>query len=142
MTNDLTPRSTFTPADLEAVENLAGKGLGIKVIASALGVSFEHFRQQRHKDVALETAYQKGKAKLYQDLVSKLVEKALAGNVACLIFACKALIGVNEAGPEDRGPAVAVQINLPAAMSDEQYGRLVQMTTRSLSDGAEGEDDV
>ena len=69
---------------------------------------------------------QLGLAKEHHALRSVLIEKALAGDVACLIFALKARHGYREHAPVEQDSRVSVQINLPGAMSAEQYREAIE----------------
>ncbi len=133
----MTASIELLPADYASITKLASEGTTLRHIAQAVGMGWTTFRERRHKDDRLEAAYQKGRAELHNKLVSKLVEQAIGGNTACLIFACKCLLGLTEQGPDDVGPTVAVSINLPSAMTPKQYSSLVTVAAKGLPEGGE-----
>lgn len=79
----------------------------------------------------VQEALDRGRAKEHDKLVAKLHELAMEGNVTAVIFALKARHAYREGeAPEDGSTNVQVNINLPSAMTPEEYQRMVDVTPR------------
>jgi hypothetical protein len=55
-------------------------------------------------------------------------------NTTAAIFLLKARHGYRDIGPTDGGPdaRVAIQVNIPAPMTAEQYARLISVTPQAI----------
>ena len=112
-----------TPTGLGIVEELAAKGCSVVTIAKALGVDKETFRHIRARDPAVEEAFEAGRAKEHDRLVSNLNTAAASGNVVASIFLLRARHGYQSA----EGIDVNVNVNtggvlvVPADISVEDY---------------------
>ncbi|XHC09064.1 hypothetical protein ABWH98_16105 [Labrenzia sp. ac12] len=74
-----------------------------------------------------------GRAKEHDRLVAKLRELAMEGNAAAVIFALKARHAYREGeGVEGSSTNVLVNINLPSAMTPEEYQRMVDVKPGTL----------
>ena len=112
-----------TPTGLGIVEELAAKGCSVVTIARALGIDKETFRHIRGRDPAVEEAFENGRAKEHDRLVSNLNTAAASGNVVASIFLLRARHGYQSS----EGIDVNVNVNtggvlvVPAEMTVEQY---------------------
>ena len=61
-----------TPTGLGIVEELASRGCSVVTISAALGVNKETFVHMRRRDPAVEEAFERGRAKEHDRLVSNL----------------------------------------------------------------------
>ena len=112
-----------TPTGLGIVEELAAKGCSVVTIARALGIDKETFRHIRGRDPAVEEAFESGRAKEHDRLVSNLNTAAASGNVVASIFLLRARHGYQS------GEGIDVNVNVntggvlvvPAEMTVEQY---------------------
>jgi hypothetical protein len=112
-----------TPTGLGIVEELAAKGCSVVTIAAALGVNKETFVHLRRRDPAVEEAFENGRAKEHDRLVSNLNTAAASGNVVASIFLLRARHGYQS------GEGIDVNVNVntggvlvvPAEMTVEQY---------------------
>jgi hypothetical protein len=103
---------------------MAAGGFNLNAIAAALGTSRRSLGRVFEAHAEVREAFDDGRAMLEQELASLLLEKARGGNVTCAIFLLKAQCGWRDTGTDaSAGPAVAVQINLPGAMSPAEYAR-------------------
>lgn len=126
-----TPR-VVTPAGLGVVERLAREGLSDTSIAAALRIDRETFRQLRMRQQAVEEALACGRSGLEDELTDLLLQRARdpkhPGGTVAAIFLAKARCGWRE-GELPQGATVinadAVQINMPAALTDEQFRALL-----------------
>jgi len=114
------------PEDFKKIEELAGDGCMQVEIARACGVGVDTLQRWRRDFPEIAEAMQAGLAKEHKALRSVLIEKAMAGDVACLIFALKARHGYREHAPVEQDSRVSVQINLPGALSAEQYREAIE----------------
>ena len=76
-----------------------------------------------------------GHAGLEHELVHSLLAAARKGNVAAAMFLLKTRHGYRETGQTDTAPKVAVQINLPGAIDEAAYVRMVEAEVKEASDG-------
>lgn len=123
-----------TPTGLGIVEELAAQGCSVVTIAKALGVDKETFRHIRGRDPAVEEAFEAGRAKEHDRLVSNLNTAAASGNVVASIFLLRARHGYQSA----EGIDVNVNVNtggvlvVPADISVEDY--LARVAEREMVD--------
>lgn len=120
------PQIDPLPEDFKKIEELAGEGCLQIEIARACNISVDTLHRWRRDFVEVKEAMQIGLAKEHKALRSVLIEKALAGDTACLIFALKARHGYREHAPVEHDSRVSVQINLPGALSAEQYKEAIE----------------
>lgn len=121
------PRAFITDAGKVLVRRLAANAHNLDTIAQVLGISRRALGRAFEAQADLKEAFDAGRAALEQELAASLLEKARAGNVTCAIFLLKAQCGWRDTGVADaRGPSVAVQINLPAAMTEAAYVKLIE----------------
>lgn len=114
------PKPTVITDEQRAkIEAWAAVGATLEVIAQEMGINGRTI--QRHCAKELKSGHENLKAKLKGTLAAR----ALAGDTACLIFACKTMCGLHEvrreeiSGPEGkpievRGPTIM----LPAESDD------------------------
>lgn len=107
------------------MESLAASGHALADIARHLGISKSSLSEMRKRDEQVAAALERGRARLETELTGLLLAKARKGDTVSLLFALKCLCGWRETGPADTGPKVNVQINLPAAMSEADYTKLI-----------------
>lgn len=116
---------------LKIVEELAARGVAVPTIAKALRMGKETFRRVRDRQPEVQEALDRGRAIEHDRLVAKLHELAMDGNVTAVIFALKARHSYREGEPlEGGGSAVQVNINLPSAMTPEDYRKMVDVTPK------------
>ncbi len=112
-----------TPTGLQVVEELAAKGCSVVTIAAALGVNKETFLHMRRRDPVVEEAFENGRAREHDRLVSNLNTAAAGGNVVASIFLLRARHGYQSS----EGIDVNVNVNtggvlvVPAEMTVEEY---------------------
>lgn len=86
----------------------------------------------RQRQPEVQEALNRGRAKEHDQLVAKLHERAMQGNVTAVIFVLKARHAYREGeAPEGGSTNVQVNINLPSAMTPEEYQRMVDVTPAS-----------
>lgn len=116
---------------LKLIEELAARGCSLVTIAKALRMTPDTFRNVRRRQPEVDAAFVQGRAKLEDGLASNLVQLAYAGNVVANIFALKGMCGWRDNGEPREGTKVNVQIiNLPDAMSEEAYRRMLDVTPK------------
>jgi hypothetical protein len=120
-------RAVVSQVGVELVGRLSAQAHNLDTIAAALGISRRSLGRAFDAQPDLKEAFDAGRGRLEQELAALLLEKARAGNVTCAIFLLKAQCGWRDAGSTDgRAPTVAVQINLPAAMSEAAYAKFIE----------------
>lgn len=112
----------------------AAAGARLDDAAARLGTSRRSLHRLFQSDERAAEAWAIGRAELHEQLVSKLIEKAKAGEVVPLLFALKTLFGYREGELIDGGEQRSlVTINLPAAVSAEQYAKLIEVKPLPLA---------
>ena len=97
----------LTDEEIELVKQKSSR-LTQKQIADLLGIGERTFREIMTRQPAVSTAYKKGKAKVIDDIASKLVEKALNGDTTSILFYLKTQAGWRET--EDARETVPINI--------------------------------
>jgi hypothetical protein len=124
---------SITEAGLSAIEKLAANGNADATIASALGINRKDFahllREGDEGNADVLEHYYIGKAKLADELTDILLTHARGGNVTAAIYLSKARLGWRDQGPATATPgtAVAIQIVLPAPMSDAEFAKIIDV---------------
>lgn len=123
-------KASFTDAGLQRIELLACKGNDQRTIAKDLGVAWSTFRDLRDRDEAVQEALARGHGGLADELTHYLLKAARSGNVTAAIYLTKARLGWIEGQAPDgiARPAVQVNIQIPRAMSDAEFQRMVAPT--------------
>jgi hypothetical protein len=126
------PATELTRAGYELIEQLASRGLAVSTIAKALGLSTEMFRRIRAFDDRAREALETGTAIEHDMLVGKLHEAAMRGEIVAIIFALKSRHGYRDSTPviRESESRVKVEIQLPAALTPEQYARVIDVTPK------------
>jgi hypothetical protein len=117
------PKASLTDAGLALVERLAGEGNDQRTIAKALGLSHTAYRDLVERDEAAREA-------LADELTHHLLKAARSGSITAAIYLTKARLGWIEGQAPDGAPKTAVQVNIqiPRAMSDAEFARIVEGT--------------
>lgn len=123
--------SVILPNGIAYLEAAAARGLSQKAAAALLGISDWTLRQCFEAQPEAREAWDRGLAKLEEELTSKWLAMAREGNVACVIFGLKCKAAWRETGPTSgaQEPAVRVSITLPAPLSNEAYRATLVETT-------------
>jgi hypothetical protein len=105
------------------VAALAARGGRHEDVARRLGMGRDAWRRIREEDERAREAFEAGRAELHEELVSKLIESARAGDKACLIFSLKALFGYRDNALVPSEIVHNVRIELPAALDPDAYAK-------------------
>lgn len=114
-------RRALAEPDYVTVAAMAARGARQVDIARRLGMAPDTWRRIREDDERAKAAFEAGRSELHEELVSKLIAKAKAGNVACLIFSLKSLYGYRDNAPVPSEITHSVRIELPAALAPDRY---------------------
>lgn len=127
-----TPRNgkakiSLTDDGLVRLEELAGAGNDQRTIAKELGLAWSSFRDLRDRDEAVQEALARGQGTLADELTHHLLKAARGGNITAAIYLTKARLGWIEGQLPEGAPKTAVQVNIqiPRAMSDAEFQRMV-----------------
>ncbi len=138
------PRAGLTDKGLRRVELLASEGNDQRTIAKELGLAWATFRDLRDRDAAIQDALSRGHGALSDELTHHLLKAARKGNVTAAIYLTKARLGWIEGQAPEGTPTTAVQVNIqiPRAMSDAEFRRVVASANpREGSNGPSPSDD-
>lgn len=106
----------------ELIVELASRGVRRDTIARACGMCAPTFARLMQDDPTVAEAFETGRAKLHDELVGVLVNKAKDGDTVSLLFSLKALFGFRDQGPEPGAETrPQVIINLPGALPMEAF---------------------
>jgi hypothetical protein len=113
------------PADAaERIRALSAEGHSTVGIAQQLGVGRKTLDKWRNEFPELEEAYREGQERERYTLHNVLVEKAKAGNIVAAIFLLKARHKYVEGDQGDQSGRANITINLPGALSLQQFTAL------------------
>jgi len=118
--------AVVTPEGAALVGRMAANAHSLATIASALGLSRRTLGEAMNRQPEVREIFETGRAALESELASLLLGKARAGNLVAEIFLLKAMCGWKEGEPREGGPKVAIQINLPPALNEAAYARLIE----------------
>ena len=96
------PEIMLNDAQKAEVETLAAV-LNTEQIADYFGVSRRTFLNIRNRDPEVDALYKKGKARAIGVIAQSLIQKARAGDTACMIFYLKTQAGWRETAPVEHG---------------------------------------
>ena len=131
-------KTQCTPAVLELVRIACAEGATVGRICEYLDISERKFYAWLDKFPEFAATVKAGRSIEHDRLANKLVEMALGGNVAALIFALKSRhnyvdSGVGAATPiENR---VSVNFILPDALKPDQYLKMLTVTSEVITPG-------
>lgn len=126
----------LTGTGIERVEALAATGLRQVSIAALLGLGRDAFESALEHQPEVRAAFERGRAALEQELATMLVAHARKGNIAATIFSLKNIANWSDGGIRgEQAPAVAVQINIPPGMSEDEFRRIVEGKAEKKHDG-------
>lgn len=132
------PRRHLPPGARDYVLSCAeGAALSETKIARALGMTFKTWRRILKDDPDARALWDEALAIERDTVVQKLYERAQEGDVAAARFLLGSRHGLRENGTTDADSGrSAVTINLPGALSAQQYARLIQPEQPKLEDDA------
>ena len=128
----------IVPIDYTRVVDLASHGCSLRTIAEELGIRWGTFLKRRKEDEELKNAIQAGRGREETALVGRLFKVAMQGtdrdaSRACMfLLKCRAGYIEGQAVDQGAGVAIGVQIVLPAAMTPEQYEKLISTHPQAL----------
>jgi hypothetical protein len=128
----------IVPIDYTRVVDLASNGNSLRTIAEELGIRWGTFLRRRKEDEELEAAIQTGRGREESALAGRLYRIAMEGSdrdaSRAIMFLLKCRSGWREGEEVDRRGAVSVgvSITLPAALSIEDYQRLISGHPKAL----------
>lgn len=114
------------PDDYLQVAAMAARGFRHEDVARRLGMGREAWQRLRDEDPKALEAFETGRGELHEQLLSNLLVKAREGNVPCLLFAMKILFGYRENQPVPQEHLHRIRIELPGALSVEQWEKLTR----------------
>ncbi len=116
------PRKTPPANALEIITDASQNGCTEMQIAKALGVSTVTFNVWKERHPELRDALIAGRRVEHDQLVGRLFDLGMKGNVTACIFLLKSRHGYVEGVPLVQN-SVSVNFTLPGAMTPEQYVR-------------------
>lgn len=121
------PRLDPRPQDFERIVEAASQGYGAAAIARSLGVSRETLQLWRREHPVIAEAFDLARDQEHKLLYDKLIEKALAGDTVCILFALKTRHGYREGQPLEgtSSSRVQIEIKLPGALAPAQYAEVI-----------------
>lgn len=128
------PFEKLPPGSRDALLAMAGKGLKESTAATALGVPLKDFRRVIAKNPEAKALWQEAMSVERDALIGALFNRAIEGDTKAAQFLLAARHGLSERQTEQPGERVNITFQLPAALSNEQYAKLVQSTEPDKSE--------
>lgn len=129
---------SITDSGLALIELLSANGHTQIMIARALGITSRTLMRIRKRDARVQDAYDHGLGLNQVELVSILMSRARSGGKDAAIsamFLLKTKHAFREGElPRDSGRATNVTINLPGALSPEQYMQRLQIDVNKIAE--------
>ena len=116
---------SLRPAGYELVATLAAEGQPDVAIAKRLGMDPSTFTDLKKRDDALRAALSTGKGELETELTHLLLKQARDGNLVAAIYLTKTRCGWREQGPADGAAPVAIQVQINAPLSADEFLKVV-----------------
>jgi hypothetical protein len=121
--------AVLTSEERDRAEYLAGQRHPESLIAWALGLTPQAWGRVKKGDPRAREALSRGRARELRALVDALfLEATEGGNVQAAMFLLKTRHGFVDR-PEPEAARVRVEIQLPAALSEEQYRQLREVVS-------------
>jgi hypothetical protein len=111
----------LTDTGLVLVEETARDGGSRNLCAARLGVARSTFQQLMRRDERILLAFERGESELESEVASLLLKAARKGHVVSAIYFSKARLGWRENDPTPSPQANIQIVQLPAAMTHEQW---------------------
>lgn len=127
------PFERLPPGSRDALLAMAGNGLRESTAATALGVPLHEFRRVITKNPEAKALWQEALSVERDALINALFNRAIEGDTKAAQFLLSARHGMSEKQTESLGDRVNITFQLPAAMSPDQYTKLVQSEPAKLS---------
>ncbi len=126
------PRKTLPEGGLATIRELASAGANEVQIAKQLGMSYEVWQRIRTEDEEARSAWLEARAIEREALCGMLYRQAMEeGNATAAMFLLKTRHDYRDHGQSidgtDAGSRVNIVLNLPAALSREDYGKLIEL---------------
>lgn len=126
-----TSRVEITAAGVAKIERLAALGHGQASIGKALGIGQATLMRAMERQPEVAEAFATGRSALGDEIASGLLAQFRKGNTTAGIFLAKWMLDARDSGPaQNSKPTVAIQINLPAPKSVEDYMRAITATVK------------
>lgn len=133
------PRKNLPRNGTEIIRELASRGVKETDIAKALGMSFDTWRRIRDNNPEARAVYEEAKAVELDKLVGRLYAVAMdpkdPKSSSAAMFLLKARHGYRDYGPAEGESGPLVHITLPAAMSPQDYEKVVHNGSAALLEG-------
>lgn len=133
------PFEKLPPGSRDALLAMAKNGLKESTAATALGVPLNEFRRVIAKNPEAKALWAEAMSVERDVLISALFNKAMEGDSKSAQFLLAARHGMSEKQTETPGERINITFQLPAALSPDQYTKLVQTEPVKLTDNTETE---
>lgn len=87
---------TPTEEDIDRIEQLAGRGLSVEQIADYFGISKSNLHRSKDKIPDIQEAWERGRARAFAFVTSKLMDNISIGKEASIFFYLKTQYGWRE----------------------------------------------
>ena len=111
---------------------MAGNGLKESTAAQALGMPLHEFRKVIKKNPDARALWQQALSVERDALIGALFNRAIEGDTKAAQFLLDARHGMTEKQADQFGERVNITFQLPAALNQEQYSKLMQVSTQEL----------
>ncbi len=131
------PRVRMPTGYRDVFLDLASKGpLQERVAAECLNMSVGEFRAVLKHNATAREAWNDALAVECDRMLAALYERAMAGDVRASEFLLRSRHGMSTES-KDKSPGVNITFQLPAAMTPDQYRRVIDQTREALPSGSD-----
>lgn len=119
------PYEKLPPGSRDALLSMARDGLRESTAATALGIPLNEFRRVIKKNPDAKALWEEALSVERDALLNSLFNRAIEGDSKAAQYLLAARHGMSEKAPEPANERVHITFQLPAALSPDQYSRLV-----------------
>lgn len=127
------PFEKLPPGSRDALLSMARNGLRESTAATALGMPLSEFKRVITKNPEAKALWQEALSVERDALLNALFNKAMEGDSKSAQFLLAARHGMSEKQTESTAERVNITFQLPAALSPDQYTKLVQNEPAKLT---------
>lgn len=110
--------------------SMARNGLKESTAATALGIPLHEFRRVITKNPEAKALWAEALSVERDVLINTLFNRAVEGDAKAAQYLLAARHGMSDKAPDNSSERVNITFQLPAALSPEQYTKLVQVTDK------------
>jgi hypothetical protein len=120
------PMEKLPPGSRDALLSMAKHGLKASTAATALGIPLKDFRRIVETNQAAKELWKEALSVEHDALIEVMFSRAIEGDTKAAQYLLSARHGLSDK-PTETSDRVSITLNIPAALSPEQYAKLVEV---------------